>query len=155
MRAHTHIHKRSSIQTYTRTIAHACACTHTHLVTHTQTTKPRKYTQTQTLTQTLARPRAPLCVCAHTHKRTHTRMDVQWAPLLYTLFSPYALDAFTLNSNTRTHDTKTLRKGKDTGADTRRAIRTAQSITYEAGLKNDRITVEQDRRHRQQCHSGN
>jgi hypothetical protein len=58
---------------------------HTHLVTHIQTTKPRKYSQT--CTQTLARARAH----THTHSSAHiriTRMDMQWAPLLYTHCSP-------------------------------------------------------------------
>ena len=89
--------EHARIQTCTQTLIHTgthtsictrtCMHTHTrtHLVTHLQTTKPRKYSQTRT--QTLARARA----CTHTHSNAHMRimrMDMQWAPLLYTHCSP-------------------------------------------------------------------
>ena len=129
-----------------------------HAHTNTLSYTPTNHQTSQIFTNTLTHARACARERTHTHSSAHIRimrLHMQWAPLLYTMFCPYALDACTLNSNTRTHDAKTLWKGRDTGADTRRAIRKAQSLTYEAGLKNERITVEQDRRHGQQSHSGN
>ena len=86
-RAHAHIHTCTNVDTYRHTHhhLHTHMHAHTHLVTHLQTTKPRKYSQT--CTQTLARARAH----THTHSSAHIRimrMDMQWAPLLYTHSSP-------------------------------------------------------------------
>ena len=89
--------EHARIHTYAQTLIHTgihtsictrtCMHTHTrtHLVTHLQTTKPRKYSQTRS--QSLAH------ACAHTHTQSSAhirimRMDMQWAPLLYTHCSP-------------------------------------------------------------------
>ena len=87
MRAYTHTQTLIHTGTHTSICTRTCMHTQTHLVTHLQPTKPRKYSQTRT--QTLARARP------HTHTHTHSsahmrimRMDMQWAPLLYTHCSP-------------------------------------------------------------------
>ena len=91
MRAYTHAQTLIHTGIHTNICTRTCMHTHTrtHLVTHLQTHKT-----SQIFTNTHADARA--CAPAHTHTHTSAhirimRMDMQWAPLLYTHCSPRRL----------------------------------------------------------------
>ena len=84
---------RMDIQAYTRAFAHAHACTHTRA--HTLSYTPSNSSNPRNLANIHkhAHRRSPVRarIHTHTHSSAHMRimrMDMQWAPLLYTHCSP-------------------------------------------------------------------
>jgi dUTPase len=94
---HTHMntHKSMRAYTHTQTLIHTgihiniCSrtCMHTHALSYT----PTNHETSQIFTNTQTDARACVRVRTHTHAQAHIRimrMDMQWAPLLYTHCSP-------------------------------------------------------------------
>ena len=85
MRAYTHT------QTLIQTGIHTNICTRTCMHTHTLSYTPTNHETSQIFTNTHTDARACAPAHTHTHSSAHMRimrMDMQWAPMLYTHCSP-------------------------------------------------------------------
>ena len=92
---HMNTHKNMRAYTHTQTLIHTGIhtnnCTRTCMHTHTLSYTPTNHETSQIFTNTHTDARACAPAHTHTHSSAHMRimrMDMQWAPLLYTHCSP-------------------------------------------------------------------
>ena len=88
---HARIHTYTNVDTYRHTHEHLHTHMHAHTHTHTLSYTPTNHETSQIFTNTHTDARACAPAHTHTHSSAHMRimrMDMQWAPLLYTHCSP-------------------------------------------------------------------